>query len=134
MPSTPRPHTPDRLEASDKDLVQSYLDDVALLPVLEPEEQIRLFQAMESAEQDLRLQLSRIPAAARVLVGRWVERKNRGLVTGALSRGHRDGSGRDLNAAIDALKAHAAAPHMKAYAEKNKDLLADRKIHVMSDA
>ena len=37
-------------------------------------------------------------------------------------------------ASLDALKAHAAAPHTKAYAEKNKDLLADRKIHVMSDA
>ena len=37
-------------------------------------------------------------------------------------------------ASLDHLKAHAAAPHMKAYAEKNKDLLADRKIHVMSDA
>jgi len=35
---------------------------------------------------------------------------------------------------MDHLKAHAAAPHMKTYAEKNKDLLADRKIHVMSDA
>lgn len=32
------------------------------------------------------------------------------------------------------LKAHAAAPHMKAYAEKVKDLLADRVIHVLSDA
>ena len=37
-------------------------------------------------------------------------------------------------ASLDHLKAHAAAPHMKAYGEKNKDLLADRKIHVMSDA
>ncbi len=37
-------------------------------------------------------------------------------------------------ASLDHLKAHAAAPHMKAYAEKNKDLLADRKIHVLSDA
>lgn len=37
-------------------------------------------------------------------------------------------------ASLDALKAHAVAPHMKAYAEKNKDLLADRKVHVMSDA
>ena len=35
---------------------------------------------------------------------------------------------------LDHLKAHAAAPHMKAYAEKNKDLLADRKVHVMSSA
>ena len=37
-------------------------------------------------------------------------------------------------ASLDHLKAHAAAPHMKAYGEKNKDLLADRKIHVMSNA
>lgn len=37
-------------------------------------------------------------------------------------------------ASLDHLKAHGAAPHMKAYAEKNKDLLADRVIHVMSDA
>ena len=33
---------------------------------------------------------------------------------------------------LDALKAHAAAPHMKAYGEKTKDLLADRVIHVLS--
>src|SRR3954452_21019145 len=31
----------------------------------------------------------------------------------------------------DALKAHAAAPHMKVYAEKNKDLIASRVIHVL---
>ena len=31
----------------------------------------------------------------------------------------------------DALKAHAAAPHMKAYGEKNKDLVASRVIHVL---
>ena len=36
-------------------------------------------------------------------------------------------------ASLDHLKAHAVTPHMKAYSEKNKDLLADRTIHVMSD-
>ena len=36
-------------------------------------------------------------------------------------------------ASLDHLKAHAITPHMKAYSEKNKDLLADRTIHVMSD-
>ena len=36
-------------------------------------------------------------------------------------------------ASLDHLKAHAVPPHMKAYSEKNKDLLADRTIHVMSD-
>ncbi|HEX2827457.1 MAG TPA: putative quinol monooxygenase [Burkholderiales bacterium] len=34
----------------------------------------------------------------------------------------------------DALKAHAAAPHMKAYAEKVKDLIDKRVIHVLSPA
>jgi len=37
-------------------------------------------------------------------------------------------------ASLDALAAHAAAPHMKEYGAKTKDLLADRVIHVMSDA
>ena len=32
------------------------------------------------------------------------------------------------------LKAHAAAPHMAAYAGKVKDLIADRVIHVLSPA
>ena len=36
-------------------------------------------------------------------------------------------------ASLDHLKAHAVTPHMKAYSEKNKDLLADRTVHVMSD-
>jgi quinol monooxygenase YgiN len=35
---------------------------------------------------------------------------------------------------LDALKAHAAAPHMAAYAAKVKDLIAGRTIHVLSPA
>jgi quinol monooxygenase YgiN len=35
-------------------------------------------------------------------------------------------------ASVEALKAHAAAPHMAAYAAKTKDLLAARVIHVLS--
>ncbi len=37
-------------------------------------------------------------------------------------------------ASIKALGAHATSPHMKEYGAKTKDLLADRVIHVMSDA
>ena len=33
---------------------------------------------------------------------------------------------------LDALKAHAAAPHMAAYAAKTRDMLAGRVIHVLS--
>ena len=35
-------------------------------------------------------------------------------------------------ASMDALKAHAAAPHMAAYAAKTKDLIASRLIHILS--
>jgi quinol monooxygenase YgiN len=35
---------------------------------------------------------------------------------------------------LEHLKAHAAAPHMAAYAAKTKDLLASRVIHVLSPA
>ncbi len=37
-------------------------------------------------------------------------------------------------ATIDDRKAHGASEHMKAYAAKNKDLLADRKVHVLQNA
>jgi quinol monooxygenase YgiN len=33
---------------------------------------------------------------------------------------------------MDALKAHAAAPHMAAYAAKVKDMIASRVIHILS--
>ena len=35
---------------------------------------------------------------------------------------------------VEALKAHAAAPHMAAYAAKVKDLVASRAIHVLTSA
>jgi quinol monooxygenase YgiN len=35
---------------------------------------------------------------------------------------------------MEALKAHAAAPHMQAYGAKTKDLLASRTIHILSPA
>jgi quinol monooxygenase YgiN len=35
---------------------------------------------------------------------------------------------------MDALKAHAAAPHMAAYGAKTKDLVASRAIHILSPA
>jgi quinol monooxygenase YgiN len=35
---------------------------------------------------------------------------------------------------MDALKAHAAAPHMAAYAAKVKDLIASRVIHILTPA
>ena len=37
-------------------------------------------------------------------------------------------------ASMEALQAHAAAPHMKAYAAKTKGLLANRAIHILAPA
>jgi quinol monooxygenase YgiN len=37
-------------------------------------------------------------------------------------------------ASLDALKAHGASPHMKAYGASTKEMLAERTIHIMSDA
>jgi quinol monooxygenase YgiN len=37
-------------------------------------------------------------------------------------------------ASLAHLQAHAVAPHMKAYGERVKDLIADRTIHVLSPA
>ncbi|MDE3176176.1 MAG: antibiotic biosynthesis monooxygenase [Pseudomonadota bacterium] len=37
-------------------------------------------------------------------------------------------------ASADALKAHAAAPHMVTYGKASRELIADRKIHIFSPA
>lgn len=37
-------------------------------------------------------------------------------------------------ASPEALRAHAAAPHMAAYGAKTKDLLASRKLHILTPA
>ncbi|HRY22866.1 MAG: antibiotic biosynthesis monooxygenase [Geminicoccaceae bacterium] len=37
-------------------------------------------------------------------------------------------------ASLEALEAHAAAPHMKSYGERVKDLIAERTIYVLSPA
>ena len=45
-----------------------------------------------------------------------------------------NGEGGALSDAADALRAHAVAPHMKAYASQVKDLTASRAIHVLQPA
>jgi len=94
--------TPGREDSSTAgDLLESYLDDIYDTPVLGLDEQVEVFQEMESAENLLREALAAIPATARILVDTWKDRLDRELVTGALSRWHRDGSTRDLNRKVD---------------------------------
>ncbi len=88
-------------DRSSRDVLQDYLTDIADMSVLDSEEQLRLFKRMEAAEASLRESLAEIPEAARILLGRWSEKRAQGRVTGALSRWHRDGSSRDVNKLID---------------------------------
>jgi RNA polymerase sigma factor (sigma-70 family) len=91
------------LRASDlsEDALDPYLHEIANLPLLDREDQKRLWREMESSETSLREALAEVPETARGLLELWSERKAQGLVTGMLSRWHRDGSGRDCNALID---------------------------------
>jgi len=85
----------------ERDVLQDYLDDIVDMSVLDPDEQIRLLTNMESAEAALRQSIAEIPETARLLVDRWNDRREKGLVTGALSKWHRDGSNRNCNQLID---------------------------------
>ena len=94
--------SPQSPTASDREILQNYLDDIYDTPVLETEEQHDLFRGMEAAEADLRVELAGIPETAELLLERWHERRAHGRVTGALSRFHRDGKSGDVNVQIDA--------------------------------
>ncbi|MEZ4353319.1 MAG: sigma-70 family RNA polymerase sigma factor [Myxococcota bacterium] len=83
------------------DPLQQYLDDIHDTPVLDRTEQTALFEAMEEAELGLRAALAPIPEVAEAVVALWQERLANGLVTGFLSRWHRDGSRCDRNVEID---------------------------------
>jgi RNA polymerase primary sigma factor len=95
--SAPQAETP-----SDRELLQSYLDDIFDTRVLGQDEQLELLTQMEAAEAGLRETLAAIPETARRLLARWQERLRHGHVTGALSRRHRDDHDHDLNQIVDA--------------------------------
>ena len=101
-PITSPPNGRAKAVSSERDLLSDYLEDIVEMSVLDPDEQIRLLDEMESSETSLRAALAEIPETARFLLTRWKERRSQGLVTGALSKWHRDGSGRNVNALIDA--------------------------------
>lgn len=88
-------------QAGEREILQNYLDDIYDTPVLETEEQNELFRGMEAAEAGLRDALARVPEVAELLLERWHARRAKGLVTGALSRWHRDGKPAEVNAQVD---------------------------------
>ncbi len=102
MLDTTRLRSAPRAEApSERELLQSYLDDIFDTRVLGQDEQRGLLMQMEAAEAGLREALAGIPETARRLLARWEERRRHGHVTGALSRRHRDDHDNDLNQLVD---------------------------------
>jgi len=103
MLEAPRPRRAPLASApTDRALLQDYLDDIFDTPVLGADEQEALWLQMETAEAALRRALAEIPETARRLVARWRDRLAQGLVTGALSRRHREEHDADLNQVVDA--------------------------------
>jgi RNA polymerase sigma factor (sigma-70 family) len=112
--------------SSDRDVLQDYLDEVAELPVLEPAEQNLLLREMELSEASLRRSLALIPDTASRLLEMWHDRRDRGLVTGALSRWHRDGTVANVDRLIDdafAKIANALRKLEQATTQEDSDLL-----------
>jgi len=90
-----------RGSASGPEILDNYLGEVRDTAVLTIAEQDELCESMIEAEQSLRATLCRIPETARQVVREWRDRQERGLVSGALSHFHRDGSGTNWSKVID---------------------------------
>jgi RNA polymerase sigma factor (sigma-70 family) len=83
------------------DARQAYMGSIQDVPLLTRDEVCEL--AREIGEQRCAFEraLAPISGTAVLLLARWRERRDAGRVSGSLSRNHRDGSGRDVGAAID---------------------------------
>ncbi len=81
--------------------LESYLADVRDTPVLSGDEQASLCEVMATSERTLRAELASVPEVARQVVAIWHDRRERRLVSGALSHFHRDASGIDRSQEMD---------------------------------
>lgn len=83
------------------EILDHYLAEIRDTPILSSDHQGELCNAMSEAETVLRTELARIPETARQVLQEWRDRQERGLVSGALSHFHRDGSSTNWSAVID---------------------------------
>ena len=81
--------------------IDFYLEDIRDTAVLDRAAQTELAERIVDCEQALRAELSEIPAVARFVLSVWNGRRARGLVTGALSRFHRDVGVKDVSKRVD---------------------------------
>ena len=80
-PAQPRSQSPSPAPRGEREILQSYLDDIFDTPVMDTASQNRIFAAMNEAETTLRTTAARVPEVARGLIARWHERQANGRVT-----------------------------------------------------
>ena len=98
----PNPAASPGIKSVEPEVLDSYLADIRDTPVLDRDGQRDLGRGMAEAEADLRREIVKLPETARRVLAVWRDRQARRLVTGALSHSHRDGSGTNWSARIDA--------------------------------
>jgi RNA polymerase sigma factor (sigma-70 family) len=117
----------------EREILQSYLDDIFDTPVMDTVSQNRIFGAMNEAEASLRKTMARVPEVARGLIERWHERRANGRVTGALSQQHRDPNAGDVNGLVDQALRRAERTLRQIDRDGASDALRDRLAkHVLS--
>jgi RNA polymerase sigma factor (sigma-70 family) len=79
-----------------------YLREIARIPLLSREAQADLARELRERTDAFRARVLALPGAARLAVERWRRLRDAGRVTGTLSVGYRDGSGRDYSPEVDA--------------------------------
>jgi RNA polymerase sigma factor (sigma-70 family) len=83
-------------------LLRRYLREIAPLPTLTRDQEVELSRALERETAAWATAVRAIPFTARFVVGKWRTIRDEERVTATLSALHRDGSGRDYSAQIDA--------------------------------
>jgi RNA polymerase primary sigma factor len=79
-----------------------YLRQIARIPLLSRDEQARLAASLRDRTDAFRERVLSIPAAATLISERWREIRDAGRVSGTLSAGYRDSTGRDYSPEVDA--------------------------------
>jgi RNA polymerase primary sigma factor len=87
--------------ASGIDALVAYIRSISQTPILSSEAQYALAERLEIERERFLDQVLGEPATARVIVGRWRDRKSAGYTTAPLSAHHLEPGRRDLSAEID---------------------------------
>ncbi len=84
-----------------------YLRQIARIPLLSRGEQASLAAEIRKHTEEFRARVTALPAAARILVERWRGIVDAGRVSGTLSAGYRDGTGKDYSGDVNAALSRA---------------------------